>query len=484
MTNAKAWIRGAPPETRIGEGNPESIKYGRMWEQPAYRLVSPGEKLAGLFLEIARPRPHSEVIDFGCGTGRGAIMLAILGQLRVTMVDFVGNCLDEEVRQALTTQAHALRFVKADLGEPLPVAAQYGYCTDVMEHIPDAQVDRVIGNVLRAAQHVFFSISTTEDSCGALIDETLHMTIRPYAWWLEQFARYEAVVHWSQERQGVCFFYVSGWQTGRALTIAGEVNTKDEEFRAHVAHNIRQGWTPVIPHATNDFEGMILGGGPSLNQFEDEIRAKRQAGLKLWTLNGAYNWALERGLAPSGQFVVDGREFNARFTRPVIDECKYLIASQCHPSVFEGLPPDRTYIWHTNPTLIHDLLTAQYPDGWHTIPGGSTVLLRAIPLLRMIGYRRFHLYGCDSCLAPDRVHHAYEQAENDPVRPIPVVVAGRVFWTHAWMASQASEFVELVRCLGSEIELAVYGDGLLAHILTTAADLDEEPTVTADSQPG
>jgi hypothetical protein len=153
-------------------------------------------------------------------------------------------------------------------------------------------------------------------------------------------------------------------------------------------------------------------------------------------------------------------------------ESVYLIASQCHPSVLEGLPRERTYLYHTQSALIGDLLTAHYGEGgWHWIPGGSTVLLRAIPLLRLLGYRYFHLYGCDSCLAEDGRHHAFAQPENDGGLALPVIpsVGGRVFWAYPWMIAQATELCDLIARFGDVIDLEIHGDGLLAYILTAAA---------------
>jgi len=219
---------------------------------------------------------------------------------------------------------------------------------------------------------------------------------------------------------------------------------------------------------------MILGGGPSLLQFEQQILTQRAEGVKLVTMNGTYHWALEHGLTPSAQIIVDARPFNVRFTKPVVDGCKYLIASQVDPPVFEGLPKDRTYVWHTSTGLIKDILTTQY-ETWWSVPGGSTVLLRAIPLLRLLGFKRFHLYGCDSCLT-EQSHHAYAQPENDAALVIPVTVkeSGRLFHCHPWMISQAHELMDLIRFLGDEIELEIYGDGLLAHLLQTGASFSED----------
>lgn len=494
MTTMRGIMQGFAPGLAVQPGNPEAIKYGTLWELPEYRAYSPGEQYAQLFLSIARPKRGAHVIDFGCGTGRGALMLAVLGGCKVTMVDFVRNCLDPEIQEALTTQAHALQFVKADLERPLPVAAEYGFCCDVMEHIPGARVDQVLDNILHAAQHVFFSIATKDDACGKLIGEPLHMTVQSYGWWLQKLAQRDAVVHWSKEEDGACFFYVTAWQDGQAVVDVGKPNIEEAKIRENVRHNCGQGWPQVQPEPTNDLEVMILGGGPSLAQFEADIRQKRAEGVKLITLNGTYNWCLERGLTPSAQIIVDARPFNARFTKPVVDHCKYFIASQCDPSVFEGLPKDRTYLWHTTAEMIADILKEHY-DVWWGVPGGSTVLLRAIPLLRMGGYRKFHLYGCDSCLSEKDMgylptgsylqtggdrwehvwryeHHAYAQPENDkePVFPV-TVTGGRVFYCHPWMLSQAQEMMSLIKFLGEEIELEIYGDGLLAHILKTGAEI-------------
>lgn len=458
--------------------NTEVVKYEKMWNIPEYRLVSPGELLASQFLAQAKPRKGSHVIDFGCGTGRGALMLAILGGLKITMVDFAKNCLDEELEQMLTTQAHVLDFVEADLENPIPVTAEYGYCTDVMEHIPPDKVDIVLNNVLRAAKHVFFSIHTEQDRCGKMIGEELHLTVHNYSWWLQRFTDRGCVIHFSQELESACIFYVSAWMEGNEIVKAGVLNTAEEDIKDNVRYNCAQGWNQVSPHELNKEECIIIGGGPTLNDFLDDIKIKRANGAKLITLNGAYNWAIENGLNPSAQILVDARAFNARFVRPLHDTCVYLIASQCHPSVFEGLPRDRTFIWHTSAAMIEGILKENY-EQWWPIPGGSTALLRAIPLMRMLGYKKFYLYGCDSCIATDNKHHAYAQPENDSELIAPVIVStpnsggDRIFSCHYWMVSQAEEFISLIKVLGEEIELEIFGDGLLKYILDVGAEAQD-----------
>jgi len=461
-------VKSDAPVVRITNERPlEKDLYKMMWDIPEYRYVAPGESIAHEFLKQAKPKPGATVLDLGCGTGRGGLNLAVFGNMDVTMVDFADNCLDEDIRPMLETQKHILRFVEADLSQPLPVTAAYGFCTDVMEHIRPHHVDRVLDNCLRACQHVFFQISTVDDVMGERVGHKLHLSVHAYEWWLKKFKERDCVIHWSHETENTCLFYVSSWQDGKTIVDAGTVNTDDEQIKKNVEHNIKQGYLQVEPHPTNDIEVMIVGGGPSVMEHLEKIKQLRAKGVKLITINNAYKWCIDNGLTPSAMVMVDARDFNARFTQPIVEECKYFIASQCHPSVFNGLPKDRTYVWHTQAEMLQETLDKQYGNWW-PVPGGSTVLLRAIPLFRMLGFKRFHLFGCDSCLGEDNKHHAYEQVENDGQLVIPVNVSGKIFNCSPWMVSQAQEFIDLIKMLGDEIELEVYG-GLLHHILESGA---------------
>jgi hypothetical protein len=71
-------------------------------------------------------------------------------------------------------------------------------------------------------------------------------------------------------------------------------------------------------------------------------------------------------------------------------------------------------------------------EDFYPCPGGSTVVLRSLCLLRMLGYHKIHVYGMDSCVFPDKYHHAYEQTENDDRPTMTIYVAKGTEWERAF----------------------------------------------------
>ena len=250
-------------------------------------------------------------------------------------------------------------------------------------------------------------------------------------------------------------------------------------IRKNIIANLALDLPEATPHQQNDLEIMLLAGGPSLDEFEDEIIRKRSEGMLLVTTNGSYNWCLERGLKPSAQIVVDAREFNKRFVIPHSAGCRYLLASQCHPETVRAAPLEQVVLWHAgSASAVKE--SVEYFDKlnrrarqYFPIMGGSTVMLRAIPLMVMLGYRKFHIYGFDSCVMEGR-HHAYVQEENDRKFLMDVTVGNRTFKCHAWMLVQAQQFIDMQKMIAPVVEMAVYGDGLIANIIQTGAQKAQE----------
>jgi hypothetical protein len=262
------------------------------------------------------------------------------------------------------------------------------------------------------------------------------------------------------------------------MTLAnGRVNTDDAAILAHVSANIRRGHPQVKQQPPQPDRVCLVGSGPSLNDTFDELRELVFDGAKLVTMNGAYQWCLERNLRPSAQIVLDARASNARFLEPAVPNCRYLLASQCHPDTFAAASGRDVWIFHAAgpDAAFKEVLDAYYLQQWHGVVGGTTVFTRALALLRMIGFLRFDVFGVDSCWMGD-AHHALAQPENEGDKRHVVRVThqdgveGREFTCAPWHMKQFEDFLQMIRVNGHQFLLNVHGDGLLAYAMRTSAD--------------
>lgn len=177
----------------------EEDKYELMWSNPEYRIMSPGENVASTFVQLCRP--IGRVIDFGCGTGRGSLAIAKESNCELLLIDFTTNSRDPE--------AQHLPFLCADLSKTIPARGEYGFCADVMEHIPPELVEQTIKNIMEATPCTFFQISLVPDNLGGLIGHPLHLSVHSFEWWAGLFARLGFYVLWHRDQGDSALFYIS-----------------------------------------------------------------------------------------------------------------------------------------------------------------------------------------------------------------------------------------------------------------------------------
>lgn len=169
---------------RAATAEDEKRKYERMWTIPGYRVSSPGEDLVDAAVTALGMESGQSVIDFGCGPGRATKKLRDMG-FTVLGLDIAENCRDEGMD--FPFRLECLWNLPADI-EP----ADWGYCCDVMEHIPPEHVDAVLAGIrAKTRKGAFFNIAFFHDGFGNVIGERLHLTVQPQSWWLDRLRQ-----HW------------------------------------------------------------------------------------------------------------------------------------------------------------------------------------------------------------------------------------------------------------------------------------------------
>lgn len=265
------------------------------------------------------------------------------------------------------------------------------------------------------------------------------------------------------------------WRVGgyTSLPVMDGVNVTHEQLWENVEVNSKRDLPWFTGADAHNGTAVLVGGGPSMKDCLQQIKDHKRRGAKIVTVNNAWRTLIEAGIKPDTHVMLDARPDNVSFVEGAPKGVRYLLASQCHPDLFEALSDREVMVWHNgigDCSELHELL-APY---WETkpirlIPGGGTVGLRTLFLIAYSGYRKIHCYGFDSSYEGDQ-HHAYPQALNDAddVREVALKAEDgsvKLYRAAGWMIRQAEEWKWHKRDLDREgVRMWVHGRGLLPDI--------------------
>lgn len=241
---------------------------------------------------------------------------------------------------------------------------------------------------------------------------------------------------------------------------AGTTDSNGENIASALARNLPE-LSPAI--CSHDGHFVIVASGPSLPQYVEAIREEQLSGRPICAINGAHDFLVENGITPHLFVSTDPRNtIVANVSKPQNDTI-YLLASRCNPELFEHLKDSKVLIWHA--WSDEPECKVWQDEKRFGIGGGTTSGLRAIQVAYVLGFRRFILYGFDSCLAKDKDTKRFSGEKVGPRGYITdVIVGGKRFWCNGALAQQATEFQMLYRYM-PELTIEAKGDGLIAAII-------------------
>lgn len=121
-------------------------------------------------------------LDYGCG--KGLQYFPVVPTLGRTLEQALGY----EVR----------KFDPAVLGfkDKPPAGSKFDlvWCTDVLEHIPEEDIDYIVDDLVGfAIKGLFVTVGTYPAKKQLPNGENAHVTIKPREWWIDKFARVDSV---------------------------------------------------------------------------------------------------------------------------------------------------------------------------------------------------------------------------------------------------------------------------------------------------
>ncbi len=210
---------------------------------------------------------------------------------------------------------------------------------------------------------------------------------------------------------------------------------------------------------------VIVGSGPSLPTFIDQIKEQRAKGRPICCVKGAHDFLCEHGVEPDLFVSVEPRDRRHNI-RKKNSHTVYLLASRVAPEMFDYLADCKVMLWHSR-GRYEELEALDEKQRQHSIGGGSTSGLRAICLGYAMGFRNFILVGFDSCLGPDG-NKRFDSGKFEGVTcevTVGTPLEGRRFVGNMAMIAQANEFQRATYMILPDAHFDVWGDGLIAAIV-------------------
>jgi len=205
----------------------------------------------------------------------------------------------------------------------------------------------------------------------------------------------------------------------------------------------------------------IVGGGPSLASHIDTIKKFSQ----VLVCGSAHDHLVSLGVTPTFALAVDAKEDSVNYFSNPQARTSYLIASQCHPNMFERLKGHKLAMWHFRGQLEDE---EQHFNGEQTITWGCMVGVMSIQIALFLGFQRLHFFGFDCSFIKDQ-HHSYsvgnygEKIEAD--KHI-FEVNGKEFYSTTALVSQCEHIFDVFASPdGRFLKGYVYGDGLFANVI-------------------
>lgn len=222
-------------------------------------------------------------------------------------------------------------------------------------------------------------------------------------------------------------------------------------------HHLEE-WREGVPFA-------LVGGGPSLKTQLEELKKYKY----IMACGSVHDYLCEQGFSPDWTVICDPDPVMETYLTRRPHNTKYLVASQCSPSMFEHLKGEDVTIWHLAGDKFDQSI---YGENNVTLGGGCTVGTRAMAIAMGFGFYNLHLFGFDTCLDGEN-HHAYKF--NNPelekiydTHEIFFEQDGPKFQVAGYHLGQLFDIKTMMGQFAGRMSITVHGESLLSYFMDLA----------------
>jgi len=198
------------------------------------------------------------------------------------------------------------------------------------------------------------------------------------------------------------------------------------------------------------------------------------------SVSGAHDYLIDKRIVPTWHIECDPRPHKAKMLSLANDETTYLIASCCHPDVFEALRGRKVFLWHLDNGQESRSWAMKNDPSALIIGGGSNVGLRAFELAYVLGFRELDVHGMD-CSFRNTQWAGKHSGDEKQVVYVRVAGQAKSFATHPVMIQAAREAVEFWRT--RDVKMKVRGSGLMQCMMRESMAGMKTPWQKAPKEP-
>jgi len=212
---------------------------------------------------------------------------------------------------------------------------------------------------------------------------------------------------------------------------------------------------------------MVLGGGPSLDEHLDWIKAHR-AQLVLFSVSRISRRLQQVGLEPDFVFSVDPQEISYQFSKEMLEfSPRVIFVNQYHvaPKLLSQWPHRKFYMGMALPWT-----TGLNPDN-NCNGVGPTVTNAAISAAAWLGCRTIYLSGVDLCFTPEGYTHAQGSRER-AAGPKTDLSNLSVITNSGKRANTGSDYYSAIRSLSLQAKLLLEQGTSIINISANAARIE------------
>lgn len=214
-------------------------------------------------------------------------------------------------------------------------------------------------------------------------------------------------------------------------------------------------------------QAVIVGGGPSADEQIEHIERLVARGAALIAIERMLPWCLKHGMVPDYVVAMDASTDVVEAFHTLPSTTRYLVATQCHPSVFEKLQELDVSIFNTPQRGINmaDLWDKHQLETVTQINSGGSVTLCAMSIAMTLGSRDLHIFGFD-CHVTGRTYAngIAGVGTQDDTFEVSAKGSERRYRTTSAYLSFAQQFFKLMEMARQENMIGaahVYGDSLV-----------------------